>query len=264
MHGIVPEYDKKYIEAQRYLRRVNVKIPFANVIYKHFPSNNLIMRTNFPRFLDYISASAALHQYQRKTDENDKNFIIAQGEDYDIARACFLKVASNKYMIPLTVNQKKILKVFECNKHLKESASNLHANHIKFLTVANLINNLTNMVQYGIIETEAGEDKYGRSLELYSLSKTYSSDEKFNLPTYKDLFPEEQKTLFDNKKKDLKDVIDVIDVIGTKCLPNCDTLPLTATNLQNNNNNNNNNTINNINNVNSISYKKVLVEGEVI
>ena len=103
--GIVPEYNPMITEAMRYLRRVNVKIPFSDLIDKHFPSKHIIMRTHYPRFLDYIKASTAFFQYQRK---NEKDFVIAEGQDYDIARGCFLKLCSNKYMIPLTINQKKI------------------------------------------------------------------------------------------------------------------------------------------------------------
>ena len=199
MMGKSEEYDKKYIDAQEYLRRVNITISFADRMYGHFPMNNLIMRTNFPRFLDYIRASAAFHQYQRVKDEKTGN-ILAEGEDYDIARECFIKVASNKYMIPLTINQKKILKTFEANPRLKECSSKLHATEMNFMTLSNLIKNLANMVEYGIVRTDAGEDKYGKPMELFSLNKEYTSKDKFNIPAYKDLFPEKQSTLLDNKK----------------------------------------------------------------
>src|SRR3989344_1740266 len=109
--GIVPEYNPIYTESMKYLKRVKVKIPYADLIDKHFPSKNIIMRTHFPRFLDFISASAAFYQFQRIADNED--FILASSEDYDLARICFLRLCSNKYMIPLTINQKKILEMFE-------------------------------------------------------------------------------------------------------------------------------------------------------
>jgi predicted transcriptional regulator len=68
------------------------------------------MRTHFNRFLDYIKASAALHQFQRQTDGD--GFIVAEGGDYDIARIGIIKTTSNQFMIPLTKDQKQIIKVF--------------------------------------------------------------------------------------------------------------------------------------------------------
>lgn len=182
--GIIPEYDPKYSEAMKYLRRVKVKIPFADLIDKYFPTNNLIMRTNYPRFLDFISASAAFHQYQRVWE--DKETILVEGQDYDIARACFLKVCSNRFMIPLTINQKKILAIFEKNPLLSGSVTALHKT-MGFMSDRALQTNLQKLVQYGFLEIKVEKDSWNRDIEVYELASSYSPNEKISIPTYKEL-----------------------------------------------------------------------------
>lgn len=87
------------------LNKVQVIVPFAPEIAKRLGAlwqqehAGIILRTVFPRFIDYIKASAALHQQQREKDE--KGNIIAEPKDYDIARIALLKTTSNALMIPL-------------------------------------------------------------------------------------------------------------------------------------------------------------------
>lgn len=183
--GIVPEYNERYREAIRYLKRVKVKIPFAELVDEHFPTKNMVMRTHYPRFLDFISASAGFHQYQRKRD--DEGYVLAEGQDYDIARDCFLKLCSNKYMIPLTINQKKILEAFEKQPYLKGSASNLHSTKMSFISLPALQTNLGLLVRYGILETQSEKDSLNRDIEVYSLAQSYNPNERLEIPTFETL-----------------------------------------------------------------------------
>lgn len=81
---------KKYVdfdflqEVNRHLKQVRCCIPFASWYLSYWPSKHIISRTTFSRFNDYVLASAALYQYQRKSDE--RKYIIATGQDYDNAR----------------------------------------------------------------------------------------------------------------------------------------------------------------------------------
>jgi len=177
--GIIPEYNPFITEAMKYLKRVKVKIPFAEKIDKHFPHQNIIMRTHYPRFLDFISASAGFHQFQRKSENN---FILAEGQDYDIARDCFLKLCSNKYMIPLTINQKKILKIFEKEPY-PIAVAKFHAEH-NFMSLKSMIYNFGILTKYGLLHSQNGNDSYGRDIDIYSLSKNYNPNEKIDIPTY--------------------------------------------------------------------------------
>ena len=180
--GIMPEVDSKYKFAMQFLNRVKVKIPFAEKIHNHFPHNNIIMRTHYPRFLDFISASAAFHQFQRKTEDG---FVIAEGEDYNLARRCFLKLCSNRYMIPLTINQKKILEIFELNQTLEGSIARLHASHINFISDRALAYNLSLLGKYGILETKAQVNEQNKTVECYYLARNYKPNEKIEIPTFK-------------------------------------------------------------------------------
>lgn len=183
--GIIPRTDDEIKMAMQLLDRVEVKIPFADKIYEHFPTNNIIMRTHYPRFLDYISASASLHQFQREKD-ND-NFILAIGQDYNIARDCFLKLCSNKYMIPLTIHQKRILEIFEKEPLLEGTISELHASKMNFISDRALSYNLSILARYGILETIPQTNKQNKVVECYRLAGSYKPNEKINIPTYEEL-----------------------------------------------------------------------------
>jgi hypothetical protein len=94
-------YDDEIKTALKYLKRVNVVIPFADKLIKIFEESagNVIVRTAFPRFLDYIKTSASLHQYQRDIASN--GWIIANEQDYELGALCLKKTTSNLHMIPL-------------------------------------------------------------------------------------------------------------------------------------------------------------------
>ena len=183
--GIIPEVDEKIKYAQQFLKRVKVRILFADLIDEHFPSQNIIMRTHYPRFLDFISASAGLHQFQRKKDKD--GFILATEQDYDIARECFLKLCSNKYMIPLTINQKKILEFFEAELLLEGTIAELHASKMNFISDRALSYNLSILGRYGILETTPKTNQQNKVVECYRLAGSYKPNEKINIPTYKEL-----------------------------------------------------------------------------
>jgi len=181
--GIIPNYNHQIRESLGLLKRVKVKIPFSDLIYKFFPDENVIMRTHFPRFLDFISASAGFHQYQR---EEKEGYILAEWKDYDIARDCFLKLCSNRYMIPLTLNQKKILEAFEIEPQRAFSVTQFHGTY-NFMSVRALMTNFGLLVKYGLLESGVGKDSYGRDMEVYSLSKSYNPNQKIKLPTSEEI-----------------------------------------------------------------------------
>lgn len=180
--GIVPQINLDIKDAMKYLKRVKVRIPFAKKIDEHFPHQNVVMRTNYPRFLDFISASVALHQYQREQDE--EGFYLATEQDYEIARECFLKVCSNKYMIALTINQKKILNVFEKYPELKGTYSKLHANYMNFISDNAVKTNLNILVSYGLLESFETENEQNRMVTMYSLPLGFKQNENVEIPEY--------------------------------------------------------------------------------
>jgi hypothetical protein len=73
-------------EALRNLPRVKVIIPFSEELESIIYTDNTIMRTQTLKFLDIIKSSAALHQFQRKL--NDEGAVLASKED--LAYALFV------------------------------------------------------------------------------------------------------------------------------------------------------------------------------
>jgi len=182
--GIIPVVDENIKYAMQLLNRVKVKIEFADLIDGHFPAKNIIMRTHYPRFLDFISASCAFHQFQRKKD--NEGFYLAEGKDYDLARECFLKLCSNKYMIPLTINQKKILEKFELEPLLEGSIAQLYVK-MNFMSEKSLGYNLRLLSQYGILETEESTNIQNKTVTIFRLCGSYKPNEKISIPTYKEI-----------------------------------------------------------------------------
>ncbi len=103
-------YDSAVTKFLSTLDIYSVDIPFAEELDEHFPDEHLIMRTNFPRFLDYIKASTALHQHNR--EKNADGSLIATGDDYSLARETILATSTNDQMIPISTNKEKILDVW--------------------------------------------------------------------------------------------------------------------------------------------------------
>ena len=97
-------------EALWHLSPVDVVIPFESALIDLFP-NSVVMRDIYGRFLDYIKASAAGHQYQRKRD--DKKRVIATYDDFLIARITLLKTYSNLNMISTTSKDERVLEYLQ-------------------------------------------------------------------------------------------------------------------------------------------------------
>lgn len=85
----------------------DVKIPFIRDILKVFPSL-LAMRTIGGKFIDYIKASALLHQFQR--ERNEDGSINANYADYEYARFIFHKLIG-MYGVPLNSTEENLMNI---------------------------------------------------------------------------------------------------------------------------------------------------------
>jgi predicted transcriptional regulator len=164
-------------KALQTLKRVKVKIPYASKLYKFFPADHVIMRTNFNRFLDLIKASAALHQFQR---ENDGEYIYANGQDYDIARQVLLKTTSNQSMIPLTKNQKKLLEILNELGDNWSSVSDLEPK-VTFMSESQLRRELDRLVGYGFLLKDKEHREGSRKPVMVYQRKKFT---KISIPTW--------------------------------------------------------------------------------
>jgi len=93
-------------EAVRSLKPYEVKIPFAELVQHFFP-NDILLRTHYQRFLDYICASAVFHQEQRPQTED--GVLIAMPDDYMVARIVLIYTTFNPKMIPVSKEYRDLL-----------------------------------------------------------------------------------------------------------------------------------------------------------
>jgi len=191
--GKTIDYNPIIQEALKYLRRIKVKIPYAEKLVYLFSPENVIVRTHFPRFLDYIKASCALYQYQRKKD--DDNYYIAEPQDYDIARISLIKTTSNILMIPLSKLQRNILDVFEFNNLQKKSVDDLESlEEIKKLNLSDKW--LRVQLDYLTSKTflkkdkEKRVDEAGKVIPKPIFIYSYNPLQKLVIPDFKDLITE--------------------------------------------------------------------------
>lgn len=162
--------------------------------------DSIIMRTNFTRFCDLVSFSAALHQFQRERDM--KGFVLAEGKDYEIAREAILKITDNKRSIPLTRKQKMILEEFEKLERMAYSVKEV-TKHMQFLSERQLYRELDKLVGIGFLKrsvdiryssvSEGGEPcGTKREVTIYELVEF----ERFELPSWEEL----QKSVKDDNQ----------------------------------------------------------------
>jgi len=91
----IPQYNEILRKSLGYLKRVKVRLPkWITHIKDNLPRKDILRwRREFPRFLDIIKCSCALHQYQREKD--DLGFYLADERDYEIARRVIGKISSS-------------------------------------------------------------------------------------------------------------------------------------------------------------------------
>jgi DNA-binding HxlR family transcriptional regulator len=179
--GKNPGYSNEVTDALRYLERVKVKVPFSLKLTRLFPPQNIIMRTHFQRFLDYIKASAALHQYQRRFDS--QGFIVAERADFDIARLALLRTMSNPLMIPLTRDQRKIIGVFKGLEAGAYSVSDLER-LITFVSHKTIYSHLNKLANYGILRKDSERrEEASKPVMVFSLTNLH----QITIPKYSEL-----------------------------------------------------------------------------
>jgi uncharacterized small protein (DUF1192 family) len=186
--GITPEYDAELVAAQRYLKRVYVKVVFAPMIAAYFcerPDLGVIMRTHTDRFFDYIKAAAAIHQYQRVIDS--EGYLLASEVDYEIARSVLLKTTTNSRMIPLTKDDSRILEIIA--KFTKDSPDaegysvGELEERITFLSDKWLRERLDFLADQRFLKKGRKIAETGRKVATYSVVP----DSSITVPTYKEL-----------------------------------------------------------------------------
>lgn len=190
--GIMPSYNEDTLKSIIYLQAVKVKVPFADKIVDVLSCENIIIRTHYDRFIDYVKFSAALHQYQRERDE--EGYLIATGEDYEVARTAIVKTTSNVFSIPLTRTEKQ---VWETLKNLgpnitkgelgeKESGytvSELEP-HISFCGERQIRKILTKFVKDKFVKFAIEKREADKPMKVYSLNE---DDFSISIPSWDEI-----------------------------------------------------------------------------
>jgi len=179
--GEVPKEENDYHDALKYILPKKVKVPFARRAAELMPSGHIHMRTHFPRFMDFVKASAVLHQWQRETDEQDH--LLAEQADYEVAKQIMLATSSNELMIPLTQNQNEVIGILkELGKNIVESESG-HEIEVGWtvqeltsklpFSVTQLRRELNRLMDFGFIEKSQYQFHYDKKkTNVYSYKET--------------------------------------------------------------------------------------------
>ncbi len=171
------EYDTTLRKALNLLKPYKVVIPYATQLSKYFPSD-LVVRTYYGRFLDYICASAVLHQYQREKDKDGD--LIATLDDYELARIAFLKTTNKDTMMPLNREQENLLDVL-INERQPMFVTDIHKRIAKGRDW--IYRNLEVLKRYKLVEqsSEFKEDA-NKEVTTYEYSGCRGLSEPIRLP----------------------------------------------------------------------------------
>jgi len=188
-NGESQKYDPIVRSAMCCLKPHTVRVPFAEKIASVFP-NDLIVRSSLKRFYDYVKASCVLHQFQREKD--DKGSLIANGDDYALAREAFLHCLAGR-ITPLTHNQRHLLEEIE-NASAKEGVDFVSVSEFleqSPIGKSNTYANLDALVTAGILERKIDIGLNNREVMLYRVTKSAP----FTLPTFSNLISIEREEL---------------------------------------------------------------------
>lgn len=192
-------YDNQLKASINHLKSHKVKLPeICKSIPRFIDNEQLIWRTKFPNFLDYIKFSAVIHQHNREVD--DQGFLIANmEEDYQYARICFMKSCTNALGIPLSKNQEKILKIMknlpEQEVHLEDTITCAAANRklytvnelepkIPFYSNVQIRRELGKLQNLGFLNSET---TYKPDSKIRPIAFEYVDVEELKLPTWEEL-----------------------------------------------------------------------------
>ncbi|VVB76436.1 Uncharacterised protein [Candidatus Tiddalikarchaeum anstoanum] len=184
MTGIQPQYDDLVKKSLLCLKPVKVIIPYAEEFEKVFEKMhaNIIIRTNFNRFVDMIKYSTVIHQFQR--DRASDGSIYAKPEDYDKAVDWFYYMFTNQQLLPLTNDQQRLLKLIQ-ELSPEANVSDI-ISEVTFAGRTWVYTNLNILAEKGFLikGSKVEENSYqNRKSDVYTAIK----QEELKLPYYFDL-----------------------------------------------------------------------------
>ena len=163
---------------QKHLKPYNVVFPDANLLAE-FITTNLKARTSISNLIDYIKASAVLHQYQREID--DYGNLIATWFDYAYGKFVYDEVNKEDGIV-LNLDEKEVVDAL--NEYGSSTIAEL-SNHITH-SKQWIYNNLDNLSSRGIIVITNARDKERNNqfIQTIGLGKKVKT---FQLPNYDEI-----------------------------------------------------------------------------
>ena len=169
-------YDDTFRTYLRTLRAFNVLIPWANELVKTFSNPRMVERTQVNKLLDYIKASAVLHQADRKTDAAGN--LLANKEDYELARFAYIHLRNKEGN---ALNKQEEILLDYLRQQAKPVKLNQITNDLNGISKAWLYEHKDDMIEKGILATTTKFDA-GVNREIEHLSALDVLSAKNTLP----------------------------------------------------------------------------------
>jgi len=164
------------------LRAYNVVIPWAMDLLPAYAQARMIDRTQINKLIDYIKASAILHQHNRNT--NRDGYLIAEKEDYELARFAYIHLR-NKDGNALNKKEETLLDYLE--KKGEPIKLNQITSELKGVSKYWLFNHKDDMIDKGIISTVTKYDASANK-EIEHLEYVGFERKQDDLPSAEKLF----------------------------------------------------------------------------
>jgi hypothetical protein len=187
--GNYEDYNPIFKQVLSELMRCEVRLPeWLTKIVNYFPDDVLRIRRDFPRFLDLMKASAALHQQQREFDPLTK-IVFADEKDYETARNVMEKLDTSGGVFGLTYRLRMCyeacLKYYESD-HLSFSAKDMFQ-FSPLVTEKSWKNILDRLARDGILKVGLEERHYSKKpITVFKPKVVF----KLSLPSYTSLLSE--------------------------------------------------------------------------
>lgn len=203
------EYNQRLRLALDYLEPYLVLIKFADFLSENFPAV-IMARTAFPRLLDLIKAAAVLNQFSRQKETiDDKVYLIAEKQDYELAKEIFLQTCANASLLPLTHRQKKVIAFFKGKTGERFSFNELRDVALfSAIPERSLRRELEKLVGFGLLtaNTERVEGSI-RPVQYYEFKGVSS----LNLPEWKEI-----ETFWQNRQNGTTELFGIIDKLAER------------------------------------------------
>lgn len=177
--GTENSFSEVVLQAMKRLKRAGVRVPYAKKLASVFPYNKLSGRRGFNRFIDFIKASAVLHQRQRRWI--DSKTVEADYRDYEIARECFKAINAGTCSIPLNKRQREVVDILKkADEPLQ--AGDIHKRMTLPIALKNLYPHIESLCNLKILSSYFQTSWNNREVTTYALSDEYYSYTDIELP----------------------------------------------------------------------------------